>query len=534
MKRKSVPMRGKQKLIQEQGQRTVSTRNKPPMSVGGRKNLKFTTKPSAALSKKRSPPKKRMSYSRSSSRSSMSSFSSSDSLSRSYSSYSRSSFSSRSSSTSSTSSSFSSSSESIISLTKNKKSRARKRRSYSKSWSRTPPPPVVPNKAKKYKKVSPTATTATKIVKVTKSKTITVKDSTAPSQPKIRKSNHTLQQPQRTPTKIKTKSVAPVQKISPQQQLPQAKPIVHSPVVEIPDNNYYDPSVVTGDTPPHAVATMARNNSPNKAAPSPETPPAPPPPSPPQSPQSPPRTAEPTVENRTHPQKRIRTKKMSSSHPTTFDKQFRIRLKRERVSHSESSTDEDEYPAKLTLSERFGKLAQLSSQRQEYEGIRMKIVRGGEGGQDKKVYLEGGGGGPIPLSRSPSPHSQMSDRRVDECWLREHKDEYDEYQRRYGDFRNFDPHRDLPRELPRNWEDVNVRYRYYKESGYFGDRNITMEDYLKWEEWWYRYKDWLEKYGDADIDDYRGPSYSGGQVRMSTHSRWTRRNKDDRKRMRYP
>lgn len=57
-------------------------------------------------------------------------------------------------------------------------------------------------------------------------------------------------------------------------------------------------------------------------------------------------------------------------------------------SDSSSSSEEEEMPRKMTLSERFGKLAQLSSQRQEYDGVRMKIVR--EGGQDKKVYLEAG------------------------------------------------------------------------------------------------------------------------------------------------
>ena len=55
---------------------------------------------------------------------------------------------------------------------------------------------------------------------------------------------------------------------------------------------------------------------------------------------------------------------------------------------SSSDEEEEDLPRKMTLSERFGKLAQLSSQRQEYDGVRMKIVR--EGGQDKKVYLEAG------------------------------------------------------------------------------------------------------------------------------------------------
>lgn len=157
-------------------------------------------------------------------------------------------------------------------------------------------------------------------------------------------------------------------------------------------------------------------------------------------------------------------------------------------SESSSSSEEEETPRKMTLSERFGKLAQLSSQRQEYDGVRMKIVR--EGGQDKKVYLEAGLG-----SRSPSPLHPAHER-----WLAEHQTEYADYQRRYGDVRSWDPHRDLPRDLPPNWEDVGVRYRYYKQSGYFGDRHISLDDYLKWEEWWYQYRDWLKKYGGAAAD----------------------------------
>lgn len=46
---------------------------------------------------------------------------------------------------------------------------------------------------------------------------------------------------------------------------------------------------------------------------------------------------------------------------------------------------------------------------------------------------------------------------------------------------------------------VNL-FRYYKQSGYFGDRHISLDDYLKWEEWWYQYRDWLKKYGGAAAD----------------------------------
>jgi len=198
-------------------------------------------------------------------------------------------------------------------------------------------------------------------------------------------------------------------------------------------------------------------------------------------------------------------------------------------SDSDSTTDEDDLPRKMTLSERFGKLAQLSSQRQEYEGVRMKIVR--EGGQDKKVYFEGG----RLNSRSPSPGRGRGS--AHDRWLSEHQAEYAEYQERYGEIRQWDPHRDLPQELPANWDDVNTRYRYYKDSGYFGDRNITLEDYLKWEDWWYRYRDWLEKYGNAAQEE-RSWQYRNYDYEMhspGTARGWGRaasREPDDRKRRR--
>lgn len=40
-----------------------------------------------------------------------------------------------------------------------------------------------------------------------------------------------------------------------------------------------------------------------------------------------------------------------------------------------------------------------------------------------------------------------------------------------------------------NWEDVRVRFEYYKGKGYL--RDLDLNDYIKWEEWWYR---WVEKY----------------------------------------
>jgi hypothetical protein len=40
-------------------------------------------------------------------------------------------------------------------------------------------------------------------------------------------------------------------------------------------------------------------------------------------------------------------------------------------------------------------------------------------------------------------------------------------------------------------DDPRVRYDYYKSKGYL--RDLTIQDYIKWEEWWYRYQEWLQQ-----------------------------------------
>ncbi|XP_047541845.1 uncharacterized protein LOC125074566 [Vanessa atalanta] len=47
-----------------------------------------------------------------------------------------------------------------------------------------------------------------------------------------------------------------------------------------------------------------------------------------------------------------------------------------------------------------------------------------------------------------------------------------------------------PGGLP-SWDDVRVRYDYYKKRGYL--RGLTLGDYVKWEEWWYKYQEWLKR-----------------------------------------
>lgn len=40
------------------------------------------------------------------------------------------------------------------------------------------------------------------------------------------------------------------------------------------------------------------------------------------------------------------------------------------------------------------------------------------------------------------------------------------------------------------WDDVRVRYQYYKDLGYL--RDLSLDDYIKWEQWWYKYQEWLK------------------------------------------
>lgn len=42
-----------------------------------------------------------------------------------------------------------------------------------------------------------------------------------------------------------------------------------------------------------------------------------------------------------------------------------------------------------------------------------------------------------------------------------------------------------------SWDDVVVRYNYYKSIGYL--RGLGLNDYIKWEEWWWQYQAWLRR-----------------------------------------
>lgn len=113
----------------------------------------------------------------------------------------------------------------------------------------------------------------------------------------------------------------------------------------------------------------------------------------------------------------------------------------------------------LTLSERFGKIAQWSADRERREMENMRITKTGS---NMKVLVEEDDflyGSP-PRSLSPVPTGHFPDKLMSSGQSR-----------------------------TAAWDDVRVRYQYYKDLGYL--RDLTLDDYVKWEEWWYKYQDWL-------------------------------------------
>ncbi|KAH0553274.1 hypothetical protein KQX54_000872 [Cotesia glomerata] len=137
-------------------------------------------------------------------------------------------------------------------------------------------------------------------------------------------------------------------------------------------------------------------------------------------------------------------------------------------------------PPRMTLSERFGKMAQWSVDRREMEN--MRITKDGENAM--KVVIEG----EERIARlgydSPPPGH------------------YPETLLAQG-----------PRGLD-CWDDVRVRYDYYKARGYL--RDLTLDDYVKWEEWWYKYQEWLEaerfyeQWATSGGRNNDGPGRAGG------------------------
>ncbi|XP_014212702.1 serine/arginine repetitive matrix protein 1 [Copidosoma floridanum] len=121
-----------------------------------------------------------------------------------------------------------------------------------------------------------------------------------------------------------------------------------------------------------------------------------------------------------------------------------------------SSTASHAPPPRMTLSERFGKMAQWSVDRRDMENMRITKV----GNNTMKVVIEG--------------HERIARLGYDSP----PPGHYPESLLTQG-----------PRGLE-CWDDVRVRYDYYKSRGYL--RDLSLDDYIKWEEWWYKYQEWLE------------------------------------------
>ncbi|XP_020806689.1 serine/arginine repetitive matrix protein 1 isoform X1 [Drosophila serrata] len=115
---------------------------------------------------------------------------------------------------------------------------------------------------------------------------------------------------------------------------------------------------------------------------------------------------------------------------------------------------------RLTLSERFGKMAQWSIDRSNMEN--MRITKDSAGGALKVMIEEGLESPPRRYSYSPAPAGHFPE--------------------------------ELATTAPSgmlSWDDVRVRYEYYKSRGYL--RDLDLKDYIKWEEWWYKYQEWLKQ-----------------------------------------
>uniref|UniRef100_A0A1L8D9X2 Putative conserved protein with signal anchor n=1 Tax=Nyssomyia neivai TaxID=330878 RepID=A0A1L8D9X2_9DIPT len=130
----------------------------------------------------------------------------------------------------------------------------------------------------------------------------------------------------------------------------------------------------------------------------------------------------------------------------------------------DSSSSSSSMPAftattRLTLSERFGKMAQWSVDRSNMEN--MRITKDSAGGA-LKVMIEEGMEEQPARNYSPAPPGHFPE--------------------------------ELAMTAPTglmSWDDVRVRYEYYKSRGYL--RDLDLQDYIKWEEWWYRYQEWLKQ-----------------------------------------
>lgn len=150
-------------------------------------------------------------------------------------------------------------------------------------------------------------------------------------------------------------------------------------------------------------------------------------------------------------------------------------------SDSESDASSDPQPQRLTLSERFGKMAQWSADR----SARLENMRITRRETTLHVRIERDETA-TPAPTAPQPYPALE-----------------------GAAAGSYPEELLlaaPAGLP-SWDDVRVRYDYYKKRGYL--RGLTLGDYVKWEEWWYKYQEWLkherayERWAEGEVGTVR-------------------------------
>jgi len=159
-----------------------------------------------------------------------------------------------------------------------------------------------------------------------------------------------------------------------------------------------------------------------------------------------------------------RRDKKNKSRKREKERVLKIARKRGIKVESESDRSSSGSPGpRLTLSERFGRMAQFSVDR-DMEHRNLRIT---SGDHTTTVFMDSP---PSPPSLSSFPEG--------------------------------------------SWDDVRVRYTYYKEQGYL--RDLTLQDYVKWEEWWYKYQDWLS--ADRYDQYYSG---AGGAANGGASTRFT-------------
>jgi hypothetical protein len=153
----------------------------------------------------------------------------------------------------------------------------------------------------------------------------------------------------------------------------------------------------------------------------------------------------------------------------------------------------------MTLSERFGKMAQWSVDRREYDSVSMKITKD-SAAPGMKVVIEDGAEIEMPVSRHerPAPRRDSPDR--------DYAFHYE--RRRYFFERTFTEDRPPGPDAPVNWSDPLIRYSYYRRKGLLWETDVSFDEYFKWENWWQRYQEWLEVeracYGaDAALENAR-------------------------------